>query len=319
MRILVTGSEGFIGRNLVAELRHVGHVVTEMDILLGANNNTESPRELRTKIEGSNSEVLVHLAGKSSANFMPDDDAMQTVRENAGMTAVVAQVCGDLGVRLVVGSTDQVYGRTDSLRDELKGPWTKPISLYGMTKLWSEEVAELYAPKGFTSLRFSLIYGPGMPAGPRRAALINMLWRAVRGFPIPVHGVERSWCYYTDAIRACRLVIEDGSGPYNIGRSDATVPMDNVARIACRLAAAPTELIESVSGDKFTKKVSDRRLRLLGWTPEVDLEDGMAKTLDWVKELDESGRVPRQEVEEDLEVAEEVLEVAEEVEEVAAT
>lgn len=308
MRILITGSEGFLGKNLVAELRHVGHVVTEMDILLGANNNALSPRELRGKIEAANAEVVVHLAGQASANFMPEDDPMQTVRENAGMTSVVAAACGDLGVRLVVGSTDQVYGRTDSLRDELKGPWLKPTSLYAMTKLWSEEVGELYAPKGFTALRFSLIYGPGMPAGPRRSAIVNMLWRAVRGFPIPVHGVERSWCYYTDAIRACRLVIEEGSGPYNIGRSDATVSMDHVARLACRLAGAPTELIESVTGDKFTKKISDRRLRLLGWTPEMDLEQGMIETLEWVRELDETGRAPRAEEPEVEEVEEEGLE-----------
>jgi nucleoside-diphosphate-sugar epimerase len=222
---------------------------------------------------------------------------METVRENTGMASVVAQACGDLGLRLVLGSTDQVYGRTGAIRDELKGPWVAPPSLYALTKSWNEQVATLYAPKGLAILRYSMIYGPGLTAGPRRSALINMLWRASRGIPIPVHnGAERSWCWIQDAIRATRLVIEQGEGPFNIGRSDDLVTMEHVAHLACSVAEAPSELIEVIQGDASAKRISTRRISALGWEPQIDIEEGIGTTYsNWIVNLDETGR-PAKEV-----------------------
>jgi len=308
VRIIITGSEGFIGSSLLKELRNVGHLVTGMDILLGANNDASSQRDVRNLIEATNAEMIVHLAGKSEASFLPEDDAMQTVRENAGMSAVIAQACGEYGIRLVLGSTDEVYGDNGkTVCEEFDGPWSHPRTLYGLTKLWSEQVGKLYAPEGFTTLRYSMVYGPGIPAGPRRPAIVNMLWRAKSGHPIPVHAdAERSWCWINDAIKATRFAIEDGEGPYNIGRDDDLQKMFVVAENACSITGAEKEMIEIIeppNRNSLSKRVSAYRLRRLGWKPEKRLWDGMSELYEaWVQYLDENGRyIDPEEVVEEVE------------------
>jgi nucleoside-diphosphate-sugar epimerase len=160
--------------------------------------------------------------------------------------------------------------------------------MYGLSKRWGEESCRLYAPDGLIVLRLSMPYGPGLPAGFGRAAIINMLWQALNRKPIPVHiGAERSWCWVGDTVRAIKLIIEDSThGAYNVGRDDAPVSMFQVARIACELTGAPFELIEMVKAPErqtVVKRLSTDKIRELGWTPEVDLLEGMERTLVWVE------------------------------------
>jgi nucleoside-diphosphate-sugar epimerase len=133
-------------------------------------------------------------------------------------------------------------------------------------------------------------YGSGLPAGRGRAAIINFLYNALHGLPLTVHrDSERSWCWIGDTVRAVRLLLEqtDG-GAYNIGRDDNAVPMRRVAEMACDLVGAPHSLIEEIDApgrQTVVKRLATQKIRDLGWSPEVSLEDGMARTLDWVREL----------------------------------
>jgi dTDP-glucose 4,6-dehydratase len=99
--------------------------------------------------------------------------------------------------------------------------------------------------------------------------------------------VERSWCWVGDATRGAALVLEHGeAGAWNIGRDDAHVPMAEVARLACRLAGVPEELVEEVDppvGLAPGHRIATEKLYELGWRPEVGLEEGMRRTLDWLE------------------------------------
>lgn len=294
MKVVVTGSEGFIGSHLVRELRNVGHIVTGMDIKLGVGHDASNPNNLSAVFAKADPDVVVHLAAHVGRLF-GEDDVMQTVRENAGMTTVVAQMAGDRGARMVYASTSEVYGDNgEAMCHELQGPWTLPHNLYGLSKLWGEEACKLYAPNRFTALRFSMPFGPGLPAGRGRAAIINLLWQARNGMQMPVHrGAERSWCWIGDTVRGARLAIENGDGPYNVGRSDNAMTMERVAQMACELTGADPgliKIIEPPARQTVVKRLSMKRIWELGWEPTVSLEDGMRWTLDrWVDFLDDSG------------------------------
>jgi nucleoside-diphosphate-sugar epimerase len=137
-------------------------------------------------------------------------------------------------------------------------------------------------------------YGPGLPAGRGRAAIINMLWQAKYGMPMPVHiGAERSWCWIGDTVVGARLAIEKGEGPYNIGRDDDPTSMERVAQLACIIAGGDQELVEMVAAPErqtVVKRLSTARIRKLGWTPRVSLYDGMEETYQqWVAHLDKNG------------------------------
>lgn len=294
MKILVTGHRGFIGHHLLRELLEAGHDVRGVDVVSQPWADLRLPGVAGKAVAESTPDVVVHLAAKVGRLF-GEDNPSETITDNAGMTALVAQAAREHGARLVYASTSEVYGDNGEIEcDEFAGPFSLPHNIYGLSKLWGEEACRLYAPEGLTVLRFSMPYGPGLPAGRGRAAIINMLWQALRREPIPVHvGAERSWCWIGDTVRAARLAIEqEGGGAYNVGRDDASVTMLEVAEMACFLTDAPDNLIKQVEAparQTVVKRLSTQRVRDLGWEPEVELGEGMAMTLDWVRQLDDDG------------------------------
>ena len=297
MKILVTGGAGFLGQHLCFELEQAGHEVVVVDVAHTRWHDLRFPEIVDSVFdEHSDSDICVHLAAKVGRLF-GEEEPMETITDNVGMTALVAQACGLRKIRLAYASTSEVYGDNgEDLCDEDDGPWTLPHNLYGISKLFGEDVCRHYAPDGLTIFRFSMPYGPGLPAGRGRAAIINMLHQALHEKKIPVHdGAERSWCYVTDTVRAVRMVLEQTEGgAFNIGRDDAAVPMKHVADIACELADARPFLIEIVPAPKMqtvVKRLSTKKIRALGWEPEVDLIEGMTKTMEWVLTLDEKGAV----------------------------
>jgi nucleoside-diphosphate-sugar epimerase len=295
VRILVTGHKGFIGSHLAAELRNNNHDVHGIDQILSPADNLLIPGVADRAVRQADAEIVVHLAARVGRLFGEDHPA-DTIADNAGMTALVAKAAAAHGARFVYASTSEVYGdQGNQTCHEYDGPFELPHNIYGLSKRWGEDVACLYAPDGLVVLRFSMPYGPGLPAGRGRAAIINMLWQALHRRPIPVHaGAERSWCFIEDTVRAARLAIEHGDGAYNVGRDDDPVTMHSVARLACALTGAADDLdliqlTEAPANQTVVKRLSTERIRTLGWHPEVELPEGMEKTLEWVRLLDEDG------------------------------
>jgi nucleoside-diphosphate-sugar epimerase len=294
MRILITGYRGFIGQHLGRELGEHGHRVFGVDMLTDPSDDLRQPGVALRAVERHMPDVVVHLAAKVGRLFGEDNPA-ETIADNAGMTALVAQAAATIKARVVYASTSEIYGDNGVIEcDELVGPFSLPHNIYGLSKLWGEEACRLYVPRDLTILRFSMPYGPGLPAGRGRAAIVNMLWQAKRRERIPVHkGAERSWCWIGDTVRAARLAIEEWrSGTYNVGRDDAAVSMMMVARKACDMTGAPYTLIremEAPARQTVVKRLATERIRELGWEPEVDLTEGMEQTLEWVQTLGEDG------------------------------
>lgn len=295
MRVGITGAAGFVGQWLTRELVDAGHVVFGIDVKrwawfdVGDLNDEQVMASWLAKVQP---DVIVHLAAQVGRIF-GEDDLRHTVRANAEMTTALASHCGNRGIRLVYASTSEVYGdHGDEVCFE-DSPWRLPHNLYGLSKRWGEEACRLYAPDGLVVVRLSMPYGPGAPPGRGRRAMDTMLWQAHHRMPITVHrGAERSWCWVGDTVRGIRLALESGSGSYNIGRDDDPRPMRDIARIACQLAGARESLIREVDPPRaqtVVKRLSTDRLRALGWSPTVDLEDGMKLVYEWVSGFDKDG------------------------------
>lgn len=287
-----------MGQHLTRELEAHGHTVFGVDILIDPSDDLRLPGVAQRAVDRVKPDVVIHLAAKVGRLFGEDNPA-ETIADNAGMTALVAKAAATRHARMVYASTSEVYGDNGDVEcDEVEGPFSLPHNIYGLSKLWGEDACRLYAPNDLTILRFSMPYGPGLPAGRGRAAIINMLWQAHRRERMPVHrGAERSWCWVGDTVRAVRLAIEQWEdGVFNVGRDDAAVSMLAVAQMACKLTRASEKLISEVDAparQTVVKRLATSRVRRLGWLPEVELEEGMKQTLAWVKTLGEDG-LPKQ-------------------------
>lgn len=295
MRVLITGGSGFIGQHLIRELRHCA--ILNIDRHHGDDLLTPG---LLAKWMQWKPDVVVHLAAQVGRLF-GEDDIRNSVRSNAEMTSTVAKVCADHGVRLMYASTSEVYGdQGEALCDEDEGPFGLPHNIYGLSKRWGEEVCRLYLPpEQLTVMRFSMPYGTGVKPGRGRAALPNILWQAQTRQPIPIHrGAERSWCWVGDTVRAIRMLLEgEFSGAWNIGRDDDARPLRDLAELACEMTGAPKGLIQDVdppAAQTVVKRLSTRKLMGLGWRPTVEIEDGMARVLQWVKQFDSNGNELRE-------------------------
>jgi nucleoside-diphosphate-sugar epimerase len=270
--VLVTGGAGFIGTALINHLNHHGYPLDR----------------------------VIHLAAQVGRMF-GEQDLRYTVRENAEMTATLAAFTGRLKIPLVYTSTSEIYGNQgDVTCQEDKGPFGLPHNFYGLSKRWGEEVSRLYNSRDLIIWRPSMPYGPGAPPGRGRRAMDNMLWQAHHGKKIPVHrGAERSWCWIGDTVEAMRMTIEakrrdHEPAVYNIGRDDDPRSMLEIAEKACAITGADFELIELVdppNRQTVVKRLSTEKIRALGWSPKVELDEGMAMLSNWVALFDEEGRM----------------------------
>jgi nucleoside-diphosphate-sugar epimerase len=253
VKVLVTGGRGFLGGYVCEALTAAGHEAIPLGRVDG---DLAGPGVFGGLLDEHGPDAVVHLAA-----VMPGDDRLA---QNAPITELVAHACSERGVRLLHGSTTSVYA------DDTP---------YAESKRASEQ-----AVGDATILRFSFPYGPAQ----RRGTIPTMFRQASAREPIVVYrGWERSFCFGSDAARAVVLLLDaNATGAHDVGRDDDPRTLLEIAQIACRLADAPEELIEVVDPPPGPAPVHAPlhldRLRELGWRPEVELEDGMRRTLEWL-------------------------------------
>jgi GDP-4-dehydro-6-deoxy-D-mannose reductase len=291
VKALVTGSNGFVGRELVAHLEAAGDEVVGLDRSSGAD--VTDAGAIREIIARHRPRAVYHLAAVSHIGDSWSAPA-RVFRVNAEGTLNVLMAARDAGVErvLVVGSADE-YGLVseDDLPLSEEAP-LRPITPYGASKVAAEYLAlQAFLGDGLGALRVRSFNhtGPGqaehflVPALARRIAAAERDGR--KQAPVGSLDPVRDFLDVADVVAAYRLLVERGVAgeAYNVcsgvGRS--------VAEVAETLLAMAHHAIELVPDPAMMRRLEvprlvgdNTRLRATtGWSPTIPFEDTLAAIL----------------------------------------
>lgn len=309
MKILVTGSAGFIGSNLCEALVKAGHAVVGIDCFtpyysvalkeLNAKHiqdlGVETKRlDLATdNLDGAvcGFDVIFHLAAQPgiSAQVSFEDYLKNNL---VATNRLVEASSKDLKLKMFINiGTSSIYGLNATL-DEEQAP--RPASNYGVTKLAAEQLVLSYQREKkikACSLRLFSVYGPReRPDKMFPKAILSVL----KGSEFPLYeGSEkhlRSYTYVEDTVAGITSVLK------NLAKVEGEII--NIGSDKCFSTREALDLVEKHAGGKIKKVVVPRVLGdqvrthaniekarlLLGYNPKYDLDSGVKKTCLWYKE-----------------------------------
>ncbi len=318
MNVLVTGGAGFIGSHLVDLLIAEGHTVTVLDDLsvgklANIAHHLDNPRFrfVRDSILNETAlaplireaDLIFHLAAVVGVRYVVEDP-LRAIRVNVRGTENVLDLACQYGVRTVVASSSEVYGKSMRVPlreddDRLLGPTTVLRWSYAEAKAIDEYIALAYARQGFpvSVVRYFNAYGPRLDPQGYGSVVARFLTQALRGEPLTVYGdgwQTRSFTYVADTVRGTVLA---GTKPeavgqiFNIG-SDREISINDLARQILELTGSRSEIVHVPYGEAYGPDFEEARRRVpdtrrarevLGFVAEVSLEEGLRRTLEWFR------------------------------------
>jgi len=319
MRVLVTGGAGYIGSHLVDALIKRGDEALVIDNL--STGKIENVRHLLGHpafhfINDSilnepllerfvpSMDLIFHLAAAVGVRNILQDP-LAAINTNVRGTEVVLGLAFKYWKRLVLASSSEIYGKAGHVPfreddDRVLGSSAVARWSYSMSKAIDEHFAFAYAAKGLpvSILRYFNSYGPRLDERGYGSVVANFTRQALRGEPITVLGdgkQTRCFTYIEDTVAGTLLAgeVKEAIGEaFNIGSPTETRILD-LARLVKRLtrSKSPIEFqpYEAYYGEGFEdtrRRVpsGEKAKRLLGFTPRVDLEAGLKKTIVWCRE-----------------------------------
>jgi dTDP-glucose 4,6-dehydratase len=305
---VVSGGAGFIGSHLCEALLARGMAVLALDnFITGSNDN------LRTMVDrpdfefrqaNVNDEVTVdgdvryvlHFASPASPPQY-DSNPIHTLKVGTLGTMNMLGLARAKRATFLLASTSEVYG------DPLVHPqpetyWGNvnpigPRGCYDEAKRCAEAFAMAYHRAHGVDTRIIRIFnthGPRMQVLDGRA-VPNFMAQALRGEPLTVYGdgsQTRSLCYVSDLVRGVIAALERADElPVNLGNPEEVTVL-KLAETIVRLAGSDSKIVFRalpVDDPKQRRPDITRARKLIGWEPEVGLEDGLKRTLEYFREV----------------------------------
>jgi GDP-D-mannose 3',5'-epimerase len=318
--VLVTGAGGFIGHHLVSYLVARGYRVRGVDIKKPEYADTQAHefmlldlRRWDNCLQAMNGidEVYMLAANMGGIGFIETYKA-DIVRDNTRINTHTLEAARTMGVkRLFYSSSACIYPQylqntpdVTPLKEEDAYP-ADPEDGYGWEKLYTERMCRHYREDyGLETrvARFHNIFGPlGTYDGGREkspAAISRKIALAQDGGTIEVWGdggQTRSYCYVDDCVEGIyRLMRSDYAQPLNIGQ-DRLISINQLVEMVAEIAGKTIfkqHDLTKPQGVRGRNSDNAHCRQVLGWEPQVSLEEGMAQTYHWIRsELIKAGRV----------------------------
>ena len=313
MKILVTGSAGFIGFHFTKNLLEDGFEVLGIDNM----NDYYDPRlkearlaelecfenftfkkadiaekeELSTAFKSFNPEKVVHLAAQAGVRYSIKNPYVYL---DANLTSFlnILELCRHNSVEcLIYASSSSVYGANTKIPFSMDDKTDRPLSLYGATKKANELMANSYSHLyglNTTGLRYFTVYGPwGRPD----MAMFIFTDKILKGESISVynHGnMKRDFTYIDDIIMGTRSAMENNypCEVFNLGNHKCENLMDMIGMIEENLGEKATINFQPMQPGDVLESFADidKSIEMLNYRPTTDINDGIPRFIDWYKE-----------------------------------
>lgn len=302
MKILITGVAGFIGSNLAKDLLKSGHDVSGIDNL-SAGTRENAPAGVRLHVDDirhpdigkyfTGMEAVFHLAAK---NCLVDclQNPIETADINVRGTAAVLESARRAGVRkfIYADSSAEYEGVTEfpSTVDRIA-----PLGPYAVSKRGGALFCESYRKThglNVTILRYFNVYGPAQDF--RRVippVMSAFILKMLKSEPPVIYGTgekRRDFIYVDDVNRFHQRALTDqrtDGQTYNVG-SGVSHSVNDVFRMVedvLKTGLKPVRQPE-LPNDTDQTLADITRERALGWAPQVDIREGIARTIEYLKD-----------------------------------
>jgi dTDP-glucose 4,6-dehydratase len=306
---VVTGGAGFLGSHLCDRLLAEGHRVICVDNLeTGSLENISHIRD--DAFQFTYHDVIQPITIDEPVDFVFHLAALASPVDylRAPLASLKVGSYGThnaLGLakwkraRFLISSTSEVYG-DPQVHPQPEEYWGNvnpigPRGVYDEAKRYAESLTMTYHRQQGVDTCIARIFnsfGPRMRRNDGRAS-VNFLHQALEGKPLTVYGdgsQTRSLCYVDDLIRGLYLLAtSDEHLPVNLGNPDREVTMLALAETVIKVTGSSSEIVFEalpIDDPQIRRPDITRAQQILGWEPEIDLEEGLRR---WVRAL---GREP---------------------------
>ena len=307
MRILITGAAGFIGSHLVDRMIDDGHNVVAMDNLVTGTLANLAQHTANTRYEFMHHNVshhihvsgpldwVVHFASPASpVDYL--ELPIETLKVNSLGTHNTLGLALSKNAKYFLASTSEVYGDPE-VHPQPESYWGNvnpigPRGVYDESKRFAEAITMAYHHKHNLNTRIIRIfncYGPRLRFNDGRV-VSNFIAQALTGKPLTIYGdgrQTRSFQYVSDLVEGImRLMGVEFHEPVNLGNPQERTVLE-LAHLIKELTDSKSEIVmKDLPVDDPKRRLPDisRAKKLLDWTPEKDLVEGLKTTIAWYKE-----------------------------------
>jgi dTDP-glucose 4,6-dehydratase len=314
VRVLITGAAGFLGSHLADRFLAEGHSVVGLDnFITGHADNIahlfghERFEFMRhdisnyTYVAGDLDGVLHFASPASPVDYL--EWPIQTLKVGSLGTHNAVGIATHKKARFFLASTSEVYG-DPLVHPQPESYWGNvnpvgPRGVYDEAKRFAEAMTMAYHTYHGVDTRIIRIfntYGPRMR--PRDGRVVsNFIVQALNGEPITLYGdgsQTRSFCYVDDEIDGIyKLFMHGDSTPTNIG-NPVEYTVKQLAEIVVELTGTKSEIVHQplpVDDPKVRQPDISKARATLGWEPQVDVREGVRRTIDYFRTLLGSARM----------------------------
>lgn len=305
-KILVSGGAGFIGSNLVDALIQDGYEVAIIDNLATGLKENINPKAKFFEVDISSfkavdkvfeefqPEAVFHLAAQASVRKSVENPS-KDVETNVIGTVNLLKACQAHGTKkFIFSSTGGALYGDDVPRPTNEEANISPISPYGLDKFFGEKYIGYFKSNSDLQtvvLRYANVYGPKQNPKGEAGVIAIFADKMLKDEPIMVYGdgsSSRDYIYVGDVVGANLAALKSTvSNAYNISTGEETSIRELVDKIKKIIDSnSQVQYKEGRSGELQASCLDNTRAKLeLGWSPKVDLDEGIKKTVEYLKSI----------------------------------